>query len=83
MVAAQLALSCNMDCLKKQFEDLLASQAKKPLKPSMLALQYYSMHACMLFTESLENFCHACGINDTIQDTDSAWVSIANCICYK
>ena len=34
------------------------------------------MHACH-FTQSLENFCHACGMNDTLQDTDNAWVSIA------
>ena len=25
----------------------------------------------------LENFCYACGMNDTLQDTDSVWVSIA------
>ena len=30
VAAVQLVLSCNMDCLKKQFEDYLADQAKKP-----------------------------------------------------
>ena len=30
VAAVQLALSCNMDCLKKQLEDYLANQAKKP-----------------------------------------------------
>ena len=30
VAAVQLALSCNMDCLKKQFEDYLMDQAKKP-----------------------------------------------------
>ena len=36
------------------------------------------MHACLL-AESLENFCHARGMNDTVQDTDNAWVSIVSC----
>ena len=31
----------------------------------------------------LENFCHACEMNDTLQDTDSIWVGIASSICYK
>ena len=38
------------------------------------------MHAC-IFTESLENLRHAHGMNDTVQNTDNAWVSIDSCTC--
>ena len=37
------------------------------------------LHACVSSYRIIGELCHACGMNDTVQDTDNAWVSIVSC----